>query len=1538
MHMQADDIPGFGDNPYEGVWEMVLPNGEYKVTVAVGDPSSTNSFHSINVESVNLINRFVPSGDNGSLSRHMTANGRFTVSDNRLTVDAFGGTNTKINFIDIEPWNPVSATQTVVAQTATAVSGQTQTAVVQTQTVVAGQTQTAVVGQTQTAVANQTATVVTGQTQTAVVNQTATALANQTQTAIAGQTQTAVANQTATVVTGQTQTAAATQTAIANQTATVITNQTATAQASITPTATSATPTTTPNNNYKIFLPMITRGETGNRGGMSNPALSKGRQRPIITSPETLVRNEGDQSSTTKVWWEAVTDQAQVLRAAEVVAAQCAGNGNIEVENLESRNIPYNDRMVFSKIQNPQTNFPTNYNWSRSTGILRVRNTGVGPLKIDSLDFVGTWALSSPLTLPTTIPAGSFLDVGIRFTANTGPGSPGGGQVYNGTLTINSNDANEPAKVIELSGWWQLENEKDNEPDMQEIMGIFGYDVKTTYAGQNLNNAGRPEAMGEEVLSAYWTKADPSKGVRIVQLAALHQCCQDFKASGIAWYEKGKNQTKLGEYTHEPAGGQSLLPRNYSGSRLFDETATITPTIFQFNVGGSAWGDDSLNPPKNGLIQHYLRSWPARDRDGLIIPNTYIFSMDFVGINYDYNDNVYIISNIRPEVISVDQTMPGKAPGVPGLTLNFAQALTGTISDTAGLGTGFLSVQRNDADSVKPTPGGSLDRTKLNLNTSNGTLSVQSTSGTNDGTTDTQVNALLLPFFGQSSKFIVSATINPPLGITSSNQQAGVVIGPEKDNFIKAVVTSNGSQPVVQLVSETDGNTSTVNTSPAIGGTINSIEVMLFGDPRAGTIRAGYKVNGGAVTMLGDGVTLTGGRYNRFFDRVSEAGIITTNKSSGSFTAVFDRFAILSDETADNRPTLWRIDVGSASSFTDGNGKVWQADTGLFTPANTPPETTGTVPIDNTVDDTIYQTYRGQVSGGDKTLTYNLSIPSTVQKVDLRLHFAELYWGAPGGGAAGPGKRVFDVKANGVTILNDFDITAAVGGARTALIVPIDGIPITNGQLQLSFTSVLDNSSIAGIEVFASTVNSNVPPAINAGFDQQVPRNASVTLTGTASDYEGSSLTTAWTQISGPTVTLNGSGNTRTFTAPNSDATLVFEFRATDGAGNISTDTVTIVVGETAISDFAVTSTSPSSPNDAVTFLATVACGSNITYEWNFGDGTPVVTETTGKVRHSYTTVGTYTVNVTARNGVSNLSTSLTVRILPLFTRIDSGSYNTVTTPDGITWVSDRSFVNGFYGNNSQIGDISGTDNDLIYYTERYATTTDQTGAKILNYAIPVPQNGTYTVKLHFAETFFNAVPGVTGYRKFNVDVEGGRKLTNFDPAKPFGSKVAQAFTYDVTVNDGVLSIDLVGVEGKDPIINAIEVFGSAGSTFPTATTGPTQPPTSSPNANATSTAIANQTATAVANQTATSVAATSTAVANQTATSVAATSTAIANQTATSVAATSTAIANQTATAAAITPTATSTTPTATSTTPTATSTTTPPLDQKIFLPLVLK
>ncbi|OWW27408.1 hypothetical protein B4Q04_07075 [Zobellia sp. OII3] len=103
VHMQYQNVKPEGQ---EGIWEMEVPNGNYTVAVGVGDPNvdgqaGTEPLHTINIEGVNAINRYSPTGVEGASTRFSSGVANVTVTDGRLTIDASGGFNTKLNSLEI---------------------------------------------------------------------------------------------------------------------------------------------------------------------------------------------------------------------------------------------------------------------------------------------------------------------------------------------------------------------------------------------------------------------------------------------------------------------------------------------------------------------------------------------------------------------------------------------------------------------------------------------------------------------------------------------------------------------------------------------------------------------------------------------------------------------------------------------------------------------------------------------------------------------------------------------------------------------------------------------------------------------------------------------------------------------------------------------------------------------------------------------------------------------------------------------------------------------------------------------------------------------------------------------------------------------------------------------------------------------------------------------------------------------------------------------------------------------------------------------
>lgn len=201
-----------------------------------------------------------------------------------------------------------------------------------------------------------------------------------------------------------------------------------------------------------------------------------------------------------------------------------------------------------------------------------------------------------------------------------------------------------------------------------------------------------------------------------------------------------------------------------------------------------------------------------------------------------------------------------------------------------------------------------------------------------------------------------------------------------------------------------------------------------------------------------------------------------------------------------------------------------------------------------------------------------------------------------------------------------------------------------------TYTAVVTASNGSGSITATTPVTiTNLAPFANAGPDQAVAINALMTLDGSASlDPDGHlPLSYEWQQISGSLVVLSSRVISRpVFTAPNAPSVLAFSLAVTDSQGLRSPvfDTVAITVNDLPISTVLAMSSSPTTLGHPTWFTAT-ATGSNISYRWDFGDGTIM---SGNPISHTYAAQGFYTALVIMTNGVNSLTTTLPVTITNL--------------------------------------------------------------------------------------------------------------------------------------------------------------------------------------------------------------------------------------------------------------------------------------------------
>lgn len=274
------------------------------------------------------------------------------------------------------------------------------------------------------------------------------------------------------------------------------------------------------------------------------------------------------------------------------------------------------------------------------------------------------------------------------------------------------------------------------------------------------------------------------------------------------------------------------------------------------------------------------------------------------------------------------------------------------------------------------------------------------------------------------------------------------------------------------------------------------------------------------------------------------SGTITLQATDISNASVQTTFQLT--VTSSGTPTLTNvIRINSGGTAQNFSGQAWVADQYF---------TGGTVystssPIANTAQDQIYQSERYG--------NFSYAIPvgqSGIYAVDF--HLAEIYFTAVG-------SRVFNINVeNGQFVRNNLDLIQTYGPNNTANVLRADNLNITDGTINITFTTVKDNAKVSGIAVgrYTSTPTNTPPVVAQAPGPQSVPNTQTsvvLQLGMIFSDNGGvNNLTFTVPSNTNPGLISNTqiTGSQLTLTLSGTIGTGVITLRATD-ASNASVQT-----------------------------------------------------------------------------------------------------------------------------------------------------------------------------------------------------------------------------------------------------------------------------------------------------------------------------------------------------------------------------------------------
>jgi PKD repeat protein len=195
---------------------------------------------------------------------------------------------------------------------------------------------------------------------------------------------------------------------------------------------------------------------------------------------------------------------------------------------------------------------------------------------------------------------------------------------------------------------------------------------------------------------------------------------------------------------------------------------------------------------------------------------------------------------------------------------------------------------------------------------------------------------------------------------------------------------------------------------------------------------------------------------------------------------------------------------------------------------------------------------------------------------------------------------------------------------------------------------VTDDDGGVGLDTTQVTIN-NAPPTAEANGPYTTTVNLPVTLSGAGSaDPTGDPLTYQWNFGDGTPVVITTNITVTHIYADDGIFTAIL--RVNDGRGGTGTDTATVIVNNlppTAVASASLTTTLEGVP---ITFDGSGSSDPGLydilSYQWNFGDGSPIATGIT--VMHAYpdNNIYTATLTVTDDGGMADTDTITNITIL----------------------------------------------------------------------------------------------------------------------------------------------------------------------------------------------------------------------------------------------------------------------------------------------------
>ncbi|WP_422926440.1 malectin domain-containing carbohydrate-binding protein [Singulisphaera sp. PoT] len=779
-------------------------------------------------------------------------------------------------------------------------------------------------------------------------------------------------------------------------------------------------------------------------------------------------------------------------------------------------------------------------------------------------------------------------------------------------------------------------------------------------------------------------------------------------------------------------------------------------------AGNDHYNLDSTDPQLNGYYPYGL--YPT----SVVAPNL------MVAASTDSSGNLTSVSNYGPIKVDIG------APAIQNATSYAAGYVSGIAGVVSALAPNMSASHRVDLiESTAQKSAGltNLIKTGAVISPANAvsalvgpTIATAASANPSTVTASSTTLSVLGAYSSGESSLTYKWSVLSGSGVSFSPSNAN---GTNSGKSITAQFSQAGNYTFQVTITNQNGSTVSSNVSVTVKAIPSSLSIQ----PQNASVAAGSSqaFTTSFADQFGNAVGApTSVNWTASAGTISSSGLFTapsTGSSSVKITATSGSLSRSIQVPIKSSTSVAGTSIAAGSSVTQGS---YSSDTG-FSGGSTF-STTAAINTSGVADPAPQAVYQSERWTGTN-FSYTVANLTPNSAYTVRLHFAENYFNAPG-------QRTFNVAINNQSVLTNFDIFAAAGGANKAIVETFTTQSDASGKVTIVFTNVAGGAKVNGIQMIpGASAPQQTGIAIGAGSTS----NQGAYLAD--ADYQGGNTFSSTNPIDlsgvsdpAPQAVYQAqrwTGTSFSYVVPNltpgSTYTIRLHFAEVyyQSAGQRQFDVA--INGQKVLSKFDILATAGATNKAVVqTFTATA--------------------DSSGKVTVTFT-------NVQGGAEVSGIQVlgSTSIPTQPTTTVIAAGA----SSASGI-FSADADFSGGSVFQTTSPIDTSGMYSpapESVYQTERY-TGTDFT------YNVPnlVP-GATYLVRLHFAENYFNGAD----QRKFNVAINGTSVLTNFDIFAAAGAaNKAIVRTFSATADaNGKVTIKFINVVGGAKV-NGIELIKSS--------------------------------------------------------------------------------------------------------------------------------